>query len=259
MRRSSYGSLAITTPMWPSAGHEENAATSLVQEPPGLDLAVELAHDMRSPLGAMISMAELLQGGACGPVTASQQYQLQLMLQAAKGISRVTSDIIDSARAGSPNGGEVPARFDVPDVLRAVRDVVQPMAESARVKLIARNHAPTTWFGRRTAITRVLLNLTTNAIKSTSNGVVEFGARLLGAERLEFFVHDNGSGLLPMGSDRPVTSLVGQHDRWQRAGSGLGLAISRRLLQTMGTSLDVESRPGKGCRFSFELAFRDSA
>jgi signal transduction histidine kinase len=245
-------SLAATVPMWAPA----NQTTAALRAPESsLDLAIELAHEVRSPLGAMITMAELLQKGACGPLTASQRYQLELLLQAAKGISRVTTDIIDTAKA-SGQGAEPVAAFDVNDVLGAVSDLVQPMVESAGVKLIVRNHVRRVCMGRRVAITRVMLNLATNALKHTNSGVVEFGARMLNATRVEFFVRDTGGGLTPFAIDRfrnPPT----HNDRWKRANSGLGLAISRRLLQSMGSSLDVESRAGEGCRFSFELVLRD--
>ena len=72
--------LVTDTPPMPTAAVKADV--------PGLDLAIELAHDVRSPIGAVIALAELLQTGACGPVTAAQKYQLALMQQAARGRAR---------------------------------------------------------------------------------------------------------------------------------------------------------------------------
>ena len=104
--------------------------------------------------------------------------------------------------------------------------------------------------GHRTAITRVLLNLTTNALKYTERGTVEYGVRQVSDERIQFFVRDTGGGIVRPGS-RGVAS--GGPD-WKTAGSGLGLAISRRLLNAMGTTLQVESKPGDGSCFRFDLS-----
>src|SRR5262245_33146692 len=62
------------------------------------DLAVELAHDVRSPLGAIIALTEVLKSAMCGPVTDAQARHLNLVLQAAHGISRVTDDMVELDR-----------------------------------------------------------------------------------------------------------------------------------------------------------------
>ena len=214
------------------------------------ELAVELAHDVRSPLGAIIALTETLASTACGPVTEAQSRHLALILQAAQGIARVTDDMIDLGRPGKQ---EPDAAFEVPRVLSSVRSVVAPMAEAAGLALKVRQSAPNVWLGRRCAIERVLLNLSTNAVKYTQRGVVEVGASLVSPTALQFYVRDSGPGLTAFAaSDTPAMGK----DRWRRASSGLGLAISCRLLQSMGSSLDVESTPGKGCRFHFTLTMR---
>src|SRR6185436_21078688 len=75
------------------------AATNLpgALEPKGLDLAVELAHDIRSPLSAVIALTELLQRNVFGPLTESQTQHVQMVLQAARGISMLTTEVVESA------------------------------------------------------------------------------------------------------------------------------------------------------------------
>jgi signal transduction histidine kinase len=223
---------------------------------PGLDLAVELAHDVRSPLGAMLTLAELLESGACGPVTDAQVRHLRSIQNAARALARLTEDVVESGRAGALDVRSPAAAFSVDDILESVRDVVQPMADSAGLQLVVRNHAPSRWMGSRGAVARVLLNLVTNALKYTEHGRVEFGARVSAVNHVEFFVHDGG-GEAPVLRDR--TGANAGVLRWRSHGAGLGLAICRRLLHAMGTTLEVESRPGVGTQYYFVVALPDAA
>lgn len=223
---------------------------------PGLDLAVELAHDVRSPLGAMLTIAELLESGACGPVTDAQVRQLRNMQNAARALSRITEDVVDSGRVGALDGRGSAAAFSIDDTLKSVHDALQPMAEMTGLQLVARNQAPAKWMGRRGAIARVLLNLVTNALKYTEGGSVVFGARVAGVNQVEFFVCDSGNGNARQ-SDRVASGRV--TERWRSPGAGLGLAICRRLLHAMGTTLEVETHPGVGTQYYFVVALPDAA
>jgi signal transduction histidine kinase len=222
---------------------------------PGLDLAVELSHDVRSPLGAVLTLAELLESGACGPVTDAQVRHLRSIQNAARALARLTEDVVETGRAGALDVRSPATAFSVDDILESVRGVVQPMADSAGLQLVVRNQAPPRWTGHRGAVARVLLNLVTNALKYTEHGCVVFGARISAVNQVEFFVHDGGE--LPARHDR-TRAIVGVQ-RWRSQGAGLGLAICRRLLHAMGTTLEVESRPGVGTQYYFVVGLPDAA
>src|SRR5690606_22337651 len=68
--------------------------------PDGLELVVEVAHDMRSPLTSVLFLAETLQRGQSGPVSPVQERQLGLIYSAAFGLSAMASDVIELARGG---------------------------------------------------------------------------------------------------------------------------------------------------------------
>jgi signal transduction histidine kinase len=105
------------------------------------------------------------------------------------------------------------------------------------------------------ALSRVLLNLTTNALKFTAEGFVEVVARQTGGRRIEFSVRDTGRGIPP----QSMATLFEPFRRRQKpgeyafSGSGLGLSICRKLVEAMGSSLQVETEQGVGTRFFFEL------
>ena len=211
--------------------------------PDGLELVVEVAHDLRSPLTSILFLAETLQRGRSGPVNQVQERQLGLIYSAAFGLSSVASDVIELARGGDRLVDLDPIPFSVTDILESVRDIVQPIAEEK--SLAVRLTPPEADFriGHPVALSRVLLNLTTNALKFTAEGSVEVCARQTGARRLEFSVRDTGRGIPP----QSMATLFEPFRRRQKSGeyafsgSGLGLSICRKLVEAMGSSLRVET------------------
>jgi signal transduction histidine kinase len=223
--------------------------------PDGLELVVEVAHDLRSPLTSILFLAETLQRARSGPVNPVQERQLGLIYSAAFGLSSVASDVIELARGGDRLVDLDPIPFSVTDILESVRDIVQPIAEEK--SLTVRLSLPEADFriGHPVALSRVLLNLTTNALKFTAEGFVEVTARETEARAVEFSVRDTGRGIPP----QSMATLYEPFRRRQKpgeyafSGSGLGLSICRKLVEAMGSTLEVETAPGYGTRFHFVL------
>ncbi len=222
----------------------------------GFDLVVELAHDLRSPLTSILFLAETLQRGRSGPLTQVQDRQLGLIYSAAFGLSSVASDVIELARGGDRLVDLDPIPFSVSDIFESVRDIVQPIAEEKGLAIVV--EAPDADFrvGHPVALSRVLLNLTTNALKFTNEGQVEVRGFTHAGDGIEFSVRDTGRGIPPAA----LANLFEPFRRRQRegeygfSGSGLGLSICRKLVEAMGSTLELETAPNAGTRFYFTLA-----
>jgi signal transduction histidine kinase len=229
--------------------------TDRLSGPDGLELVVEVAHDLRSPLTSILFLAETLQRGRSGAVNAVQERQLGLIYSAAFGLSSVASDVIELARGGDRLVDLDPIPFSVTDILESVRDIVQPIAEEK--SLTVRLTSPEADFriGHPVALSRVLLNLTTNALKFTGEGFVELTAIQRTGRAIEFSVRDTGRGIPP----QSMATLFEPFRRRQKpgeyafSGSGLGLSICRKLVEAMGSVMQVETSPGYGTRFYFVL------
>jgi len=229
--------------------------TDRLAGPDGLELVVEVAHDLRSPLTSILFLAETLQRGRSGGVNAVQERQLGLIYSAAFGLSSVASDVIELARGGDRLVDLDPIPFSITDILESVRDIVLPIAEEK--SLAVRLSPPEVDFriGHPVALSRVLLNLTTNALKFTAEGFVEVAARQVSASGVEFAVRDTGRGIPP----QSMAMLFEPFRRRQKqgeyafSGSGLGLSICRKLVEAMGSTLEVETAPEFGTRFRFVL------
>jgi signal transduction histidine kinase len=223
--------------------------------PDGLELVVEVAHDLRSPLTSILFLAETLQRARSGPVNPVQERQLGLIYSAAFGLSSVASDVIELARGGDRLVDLDPIPFSVTDILESVRDIVQPIAEEKTLAVQLTTPEADFRIGHPVALSRVLLNLTTNALKFTAEGFVDVTARETGPRAVEFSVRDTGRGIPP----QSMATLYEPFRRRQKpgeyafSGSGLGLSICRKLVEAMGSTLEVETGPGYGTRFHFVL------
>jgi signal transduction histidine kinase len=226
--------------------------------PDGLDLVVQVAHDLRSPLTSILFLAETLQRGQSGDVNELQHRQLGLVYSAALGLSTVTSNVIELARGGSRLSEDEPSPFSVSDILESVHDIVRPMAEEKGLIIRLLRPVSDHRMGHPHALSRVLLNLTTNGLKFTEEGFVEIMAKETSLTEIEFSVRDTGPGI----NAKTLETLYqpfrrsGDGRGYDFSGTGLGLALSRRLVSAMGSELKVETRPGWGTRFYFTLELR---
>src|SRR5437867_4406480 len=223
----------------------------------GVALLTDVAHDLRSPLTSILVLAETLQRGQSGVVNEVQRRQLGLIYTAALGLSSVASDIIEFTQGGDQLVEQDPSAFSMTAMLESVRDIVRPIAEEKH--LTVRLLAPTNdqRMGHPVALSRILLNLTTNALKFTDQGYVEILAQEAGESttRVEFAVRDSGRGIPP---EKVTTLFQPLRKESGRRGqlfsqTGLGLTICRKLATAMKSELKVESRIGWGTRFYFEL------
>jgi signal transduction histidine kinase len=229
--------------------------TDRLSAPDGLELVVEVAHDLRSPLTSILFLAETLQRGRSGAVNPVQERQLGLIYSAAFGLSSVASDVIELARGGDRLVDLDPIPFSVTDILESVRDIVQPIAEEKNLTVKVTSPEADFRIGHPVALSRVLLNLTTNALKFTAEGSVEVSAVARNPRCIEFSVRDTGRGIPP----QSMATLFEPFRRRQKpgeytfSGSGLGLSICRKLVEAMGSVLQVETASGYGTRFYFVL------
>jgi signal transduction histidine kinase len=218
-------------------------------------LVVEMAHDMRSPLGSILILAERLRAGSGGDLSAIQQRQLGLIYSAAFGLSALAGDVIELARGGTTLVDQQPIAFSVSDVLQSLLDILRPMAEEKRLAMRCTGPSADVRIGHPSALNRVLLNLATNAIKFTNTGTVEVSCKELDRSRIEFSVKDTGRGIPP----HVMAHLFEAFRQRQIPGdyafssAGLGLSICQKLVGAMGGELGVDTELEKGTRFHFVL------
>jgi signal transduction histidine kinase len=222
--------------------------------PNGLELVVEMAHDLRSPLTAIMFLTETIQDERHGPVSDRQRHALGLIYSAALGLCTAASDVLELARGGSRLTDREAAPFSVSEMFGCVRGMILPLAEEKGLAVDLVHPVPERRLGHSRALSRVILNLATNAAKFTDSGRVEIAARPLTPTVLEFSVRDTGRGLDPEELAtvcQPFRKLPAEAQQ-HFCSAGLGLAICHKLVRAMGGELQVETS-GAGTRFFFAL------
>src|SRR5437773_534028 len=113
----------------PAPEPEPQDLAACLAGPNGLDLVVELAHDLRSPLTSILFLTEALQQGQGGTVTPEQSRQLGLVYSAALSLCATASDVLELARGGNRLVDRAPAPFSVAETFASVRSMILPIAE----------------------------------------------------------------------------------------------------------------------------------
>jgi signal transduction histidine kinase len=218
-------------------------------------LLIEIAHDMRSPLAAILFLLDMLRTERSGQINNLQRQQLRLIYGATLGIMQLAVDMIDSVRGSGRLTAESPGEFSVAQTFQSVRDIVLPMAEEKGVTVELVHSATDRRIGLHAAINRILLNLTSNAIKFTNSGAVTIAAADLPGSKVEFSVQDSGREIPPEVLEQLFRPFRRSDVRRARtfSSAGLGLSICHKLAQAMGSELRVATTPNKGTRFSFIL------
>lgn len=228
-----------------------------LRAPDAFQLLVEVAHDFRSPLTSILFLAETLRDGHSGPVTEIQHSQLGLVYSAAFGLASIASDVMDLARQERDLIDPEPEDYAIAEVFTSVERLVQPVVDEKRLTLRVVVPERSRAHGHPHALSRVILNLATNALKFTDEGSVEIGAVPRPRGRLEYYVQDTGRGIPEERQAElfhPFKRRIGEAlDGHFFSGSGIGLSIARRLVVAMHGELMFRTSDDEGTRFWFEV------
>jgi PAS domain S-box-containing protein len=222
------------------------------------DLLAMLSHDIRNPLNALMGVVQLLDRT---DLTEPQHRLVRLLKTSSGNMLNLLNHVLELSKAESSTFALRETAFS----LRALVDeVVSTFGAAAREKGVTirssiADSVPAALCGDTVAIRQILSNLVGNAVKFTSVGsvtvTVETKEVATDSVTLACAVSDTGIGIARDARDRIFNEFTqASYETAVRfGGSGLGLTITRRLLELHGSTVQVESSPGKGSTFSFDL------
>jgi PAS domain S-box-containing protein len=212
-----------------------------------------ISHELRTPLASLHGAAITLREHDLPEQT--QDDLLEMISEQSNRLANLVEEILVAGQLDSGTLRVVADTFDPEELVRGVVTVARyRVEEETTLELVVPPVVPRVHGdGERTR--QVLLNLIDNAVKySPSGGQIEVELAAVG-DRLRFSVHDQGLGV-PVGEQERIFDKFYRLDPDQRrgiGGTGLGLYICRELVRSMHGHIWVESEPGKGTTFAFEL------
>ncbi len=215
-----------------------------------------LAHDLRSPLVALLGFSRLLRQDYADHLDDTGAHFIDRIEQAGRTMEALIHDLLELSRIGQP--GERPAMVDPRAVLIQLHAEVKPRLEASGIELVLPADPPLVYCDR-TRLYQVLSNLIGNAIHHMGAAdAPRIEAEVIEDEEFHrISVRDNGRGIAPEHLERifEVFQSLGARPDGSR-GSGIGLAIVRKIAETHGGRAWVESEPGRGATFHVTLRRR---
>jgi signal transduction histidine kinase len=216
-----------------------------------------LAHDIRSPLGAIEGYCTILEDGLLGPTTNKQRDALARIRMSGRHLLSLLDNVMDMARL-TAGPGVVHAE---PTPLRRVAgegvDMLLPASYGRHQQLRLLDGEDVLVMGDGARVRQVIVNLIGNALKFTPiEGIITVAVSRLssgGVEWGEVRVTDTGPGIALSDQAAIFEPYFRSKGTAAIAGVGLGLAISHALVRQMGGTLDVASTPGEGASFMVRL------
>jgi PAS domain S-box-containing protein len=222
------------------------------------DLLAMLSHDIRNPLHALMGVVQLLDRGE---LSDPQRRFVRLIRSSSENMLNLLNHVLDLSKAESSGFALVETAFSLHDVVGNVVSTFEAAAREKGLQLVSSvaERVPSAMIGDPMAIRQILENLVGNGVKFTTEGIVSLSVDVedLGTDSVmvAITVADTGIGIAPDAVDRIFDEFTqASYETTRRfGGTGLGLAITRKLLALYGSSVHVESVPGKGSAFSFSL------
>lgn len=219
-----------------------------------------LSHELRTPLASIKAAIDIVVSGTAGEATPEQKNFLGRAKDNVDRLNRLINDILDLAHLES---GKVSLNVKIGDLNKTIQSVADNQESVAKAKGLALNvsldpNVPAIFFDSDKII-QVLNNLIANAIKFTETGAITVKSVVrTDANNIEVRVEDTGCGI----KQEDLTKLFEKFQQLGEAhrkysGTGLGLAICKEIVRQHGGRVGVESQPGRGSCFYFNLPIEE--
>lgn len=213
------------------------------------------SHELRTPLSGIIGLAESMQAGASGKLSASAKHNLAMVVASGRRLAGLVNDLLDFSRLTNKGLVLNSRAVDIQALAELVLTIMAPLAEAKGVRLILAvpDRLPPV-SADEDRLQQIFYNLVGNAIKFTEQGRVTVSATAVN-QNVEVRINDTGIGIPPDKLEDIFLSFeqVDAAATRKFGGTGLGLSISKQLVELHGGVIRVESKLNRGSTFFFTL------
>lgn len=220
-------------------------------------MLAKISHELRTPLGAVMGYAELLQRNLFGPLNNEQKDAADNIVDSANYLNNMIGELLDQAQIEARSVQLRILPFSPIELMERVFATMSVLAEKKRLALVHKvaPDLPKTLLGDSKRLQQILINLTGNAIKFTTEGSVTIEFLCPDKNHWAIRVSDTGAGIPVEAQEyifepfRQVDNAVTHYNR----GTGLGLSITKQLVELMDGQISLESVVDKGSIFTIKL------
>jgi signal transduction histidine kinase/DNA-binding response OmpR family regulator len=220
-----------------------------------------MSHEIRTPMNSIIGFSEL---AMVDKIPDGTRDYLNKIKENADGLMQIINDILDISKIESGKVELENIPFDLHEIFTHCKTAVAPKALEKGITLFFYTEPSIgkMLIGDPTRLRQVLINFLSNAIKFTNHGTIKvsssIGTQTDDSIEIHFEVRDSGIGMTPEQIAKIHEPFVQADSSTTRkyGGTGLGLSIARNIIEMMGSKLVIESTPGVGSKFSFDILFK---
>ncbi len=217
-----------------------------------------MSHEIRTPMNGIIGMTAIALQKEQSPDRIMDC--LQKIQSSSNYLLGLINDILDMSKIESGKMKLEPADLDMHEMLNTIQELMMHQAAAKQIELVQNITLTHSWFiADKMRLSQVLFNLLSNAVKFTpEKGKIALTVRETNVDEkgslLYFAVSDTGIGIAKEEQERVFRAFEqASANPSKQQGTGLGLSISRRLVQMMGSNIQLDSTLGKGSTFSFTI------
>lgn len=218
------------------------------------EFLANMSHELRTPLNGIMGYAQILQRSKL--LNEEERSRIDVIYQCGSHLLTLINDILDLSKIEAQKVELMPTDFHFPAFLQGVAEMCRIRAELKGIQFNFPS-SPELPIGIRAdekRLRQVLINLLSNAIKFTDAGTVTFIVSFATEAKIRFEIRDTGTGIAQdqLQAIFQPFEQVGDRRR-QTEGTGLGLAISKRIVELMGSTIEVQSEMNVGSIFWFDV------
>jgi PAS domain S-box-containing protein len=217
------------------------------------EFLANMSHEIRTPMNAILGYAQLLRRDS--DLMDAHSDAVRTILASGSHLLELIDDILDISKIEAGHSEINLVEFSLQELVHEIAQMFRQRCAQKKIQLAIDRDLDSRdlLMGDERKLRQVLINLIGNAVKYTDDGMVRVSVSSMGCDLFRFEVSDTGIGIPPAALEGIFQPFYQASNGMARGGTGLGLAIAQRQVDLMGGTLQAQSEPGRGSRFSFSI------